>query len=256
MNKFAVCIALALLNGCGGSGGSGNGNSPVDDGNTNTDETENVAPPNSPNQYANSSVCVNPTLYQVGTKVITAHSSDNFPDHTDIDEVTEQLTYEGYADALKIETEGDDVDNLYVLFDDANKTITTLGQQLGSDIYSYKPNGLALDYDLNVSEERSYPTITVELNGEEQDILDVTHRYSGSETITVPAGTFDTCVMILEIVATTDGEERTGTFTQYVGVGNGLMIREELESKDASGNILWTDVEELVSATINGAPVR
>ena len=73
-----------------------------------------------------------------------------------------------------------------------------------------------------------------------------TVRYVGRQTVSVPAGTFETCRFDSTSTTTFNGESSTSSSTDYFGVGNGILIKNE------SGG----DMTELQSATINGAAIR
>jgi hypothetical protein len=67
-----------------------------------------------------------------------------------------------------------------------------------------------------------------------------TVKYLGRETVTVPAGTFETCKF----------EEDNGALLDWRGVGNGLMI------KKVENTPLGPQTFELKSGTVNGQPVK
>lgn len=79
------------------------------------------------------------------------------------------------------------------------------------------------------------------------DEVEKTRTYLGRETITVPAGTIETCKFRDEDV--TDlaaGGTDTSTTTRWFDVGTGLEVRQET----------GTVTEELVSGTQNGNPIE
>jgi len=78
----------------------------------------------------------------------------------------------------------------------------------------------------------NFPTSSTELTG--------TARYLGRQRVTVPAGTFDTCKF----------DEDNGGYFVWWGVGNGLMIKNELPTP------LGKQTYELISGTINGQGVK
>jgi hypothetical protein len=69
--------------------------------------------------------------------------------------------------------------------------------------------------------------------------LTSTTKYLGRETITVPAGAFETCKF-----------EDDGAELDWRGVGNGLLIRNEIPGP------LGVTRYELRSGTVNGQPVQ
>jgi hypothetical protein len=75
-----------------------------------------------------------------------------------------------------------------------------------------------------------------------------TTRYVGREAIDVPLGRLETCRFETE----SDDPRDRRPKTLWIGVGNGLVVRRTNHS--ASGE--YDEVEALVSAAINGEPVR
>ncbi|CZF80780.1 hypothetical protein [Grimontia marina] len=235
---FGVSITL-LLAGCGGGGGDGN----------------------TVSQRANSSACFNESLYNVGTvvnEVNTVIFNGASPsENSETTEVTQTTSYRGYSDAIEEKiTDGSGEDNrLYILADSTEKSVTTLGQILGSDEIIYRPSGFVLNYDLALGEKKTFPTVSEYENNVLSNTTDYSLEYLRTENITVPAGTFETCVLefVLDNVDSS-GDKLKVVFTQYIGVGNGITIREDFVSTDENGETT-TGSEKLVSATINGNPI-
>lgn len=91
-----------------------------------------------------------------------------------------------------------------------------------------------------------------------------TTRFFGLYTVTVPAGTFTTCRFDVETIrmpTTANGTSAKTYRTQYIGVGNGTLVRTDTYSSggtDVNG-VFNTPVAtwlELVSDTINGTPIE
>lgn len=240
MKSYLLFLSGALfLGGCGGSSGDGN----------------TVA------QRANSSACFNESLYSVGTVVNEVNAvifdGESLSNDSETTEVIQKTTYRGYPDAIEEKiTDGSGKDNrLYILVDTTDKNITTLGQVIDSDESTYRPNGLTLNFDLALGEKKTLPTVSEYENDVLSNTTDYSLEYLRTENITVPAGTFETCV--LQLVADnvdSKGDRIRAVFTQYIGVGNGITIREDVVSTVESGTT-FTSSETLVSATINGNPI-
>lgn len=77
-----------------------------------------------------------------------------------------------------------------------------------------------------------------------------TVTYEGRETVTVPAGTFETCRLTFEEVSRVEGlSEVEATSSVWLGVGFGLLVREiDDEDGDATETVL-------LSGSINGQPI-
>jgi hypothetical protein len=82
-----------------------------------------------------------------------------------------------------------------------------------------------------------------------------TIRYVGRENVTVPAGTFAACKFErLETYESDTGSRPTDDRTIWLGVSNGLVIREHHEIPTSGGQTA-NYVTELVEAAIDGEPV-
>lgn len=78
-----------------------------------------------------------------------------------------------------------------------------------------------------------------------QTQFSVKTTYNGQERITVAAGSFNACKFTDETTATVNGQASTGTTTTWLAVGSGQFLKSVSDS----------DTNELISASINGAPV-
>lgn len=246
MKKSLCLVALVVLSGCGDSDDGDNGGG--DESSNNDGVTNNSA-----------IACFNPALNAIGADVTMVksfsedgQSGQNF---TEREVVSGQVTYEGYTNAREVLLYGDStVNKSYIVSDESQQQVITLGQIIDGDEFIYKPSGIQLDYSLSLGETRIYPTVSEFINGAQAATYDISFTFEQNETITVPAGEFDTCLMTLNFEIVESGERINAVFTQNIGVGNGLMIREELISTSDSYSFSW--VKELVSATINGETVQ
>lgn len=75
---------------------------------------------------------------------------------------------------------------------------------------------------------------------------DETSTYVGRETVTVRAGTFETCRFDDTVTQTTQGQSSTSQSSNWFDTGSGLLVRQ------VSGDT----TSELVEGTINGTPIR
>ncbi|MCC4798245.1 hypothetical protein BCT30_14615 [Enterovibrio norvegicus] len=239
MKRSFFCVALVVLNGCGGSGSDTNSN-------------------NSGNSTS-AAACFNADLNAIGADVTVVNTrvvnGQSEPNYTERDVVSGQVTYEGYTNAREVLLYDDSVVNkAYIVSDESQQYVITLGQIIDGEEIIYKPNGIQLDYNLRAGETREYPTVSVLTNGTQTATYDISFTFEKNETITVPAGEFNTCLMTLTFDVVENGVSTNAVFTQNIGVSNGLMIREETNS--TAGNSTFTEVNELVSATINGETVQ
>lgn len=238
MRIYAIgLITPFVLSGCGGDSAS--------DDNASASVAANVT---------NSSACFNTELHKIGTEVIATYSKSggtgaiNITDHT---KLTGPVTYNGQNDVIAIEEVGEN-NTTYVVFDDSNKSVTTLGQIENGTETRYLPSGILLEYELNINETRTYPTISVTENGVHMETMDMAFTFLMTESVTVPAGTFETCKFNLTIKgAKPDGSSYTAEFIQHFGADNGIMIYDTWTVTSDNGPS-FSGTESLVSATING----
>ncbi|MEN0037320.1 MAG: hypothetical protein AAGC78_09635 [Cellvibrio sp.] len=73
-----------------------------------------------------------------------------------------------------------------------------------------------------------------------------TVTFKGTESVTVPAGTFNTCRFETSTKTTASGATSTGVSTTWITVNTGVSVRTEADG----------DVTELVSGTINGNAIK
>ncbi|MGF1769570.1 hypothetical protein L4D06_19575 [Enterovibrio makurazakiensis] len=253
MKLYLLGVSIALvLSGCGGGGGSDSGSGSGTD--TSTEDTPT-------GQVSNSSACFNEELYAVGTKVTEEYSEvvGNSQPMTESSttEITQITTYRGYTNAIEETTQdGESTDNrTYIVVDTSAGTITTIGQVLDNKEYTYRPSGLMINYALDRGEKKTYSTVTQFVNNVQTDTMDYSMEFLRSEEVTVPAGTFEACVMLLTFdVTSSEGVQSSTVFTQHLGVGNGITLKETFETTQLNGT-KTTGSEELLSATINGKSI-
>ncbi|CZF81178.1 hypothetical protein [Grimontia marina] len=241
MKKVGLGVLPLLLFGCGGS----------------DDPQDGIVFPDGDGTSLSS--CYNPTLNELGTETITNISKKAGlaqPVNVQEREVVQAVVdYEGQSGVLEVRLYDDTPDNrTYVVVDESSQAVTTLGQFFEGEMITYKPSGLAYFFDLASGESRTQPTITVYTDGVETGTMDVKMKYEKRETVTVPAGTFETCLVTLEIMLVDDGQESTALFKTNFGIGNGIAIRDELTA--SSNGTTLTTVDELISGTINGEPIQ
>jgi hypothetical protein len=73
-----------------------------------------------------------------------------------------------------------------------------------------------------------------------------TRTDQGRESVTVPAGTFDTCKIREEATNTINGQSSNAVSTSWYAVDTGVLVK----------NVAGTTTSELISAAINGQPVK
>ena len=131
------------------------------------------------------------------------------------------------------------------------KTETTVdGVPANSQEIEFVP-GLLTRYDLAAGESYSQTytsNSTVSFGGvpiTDSQSNDMTVKYIGVVTVSVPAGSFQACKFEEEVTGTASGTPFTGFRTYYLAVGKGVMVKEE------SGNVTTV----LVSGNIDGNPI-
>ncbi|MFA0413973.1 hypothetical protein AB4520_09185 [Vibrio renipiscarius] len=211
----------------------------------------------SASSLSNSSACFNTELHQVGTEVIATYAKTGGGgtlNRTEHSRLSGPVTYQGHNDVIAIEEVGKN-DTTYVVFDDSAKSVTTLGQIVDGTETEYLPSGLLLDYALEQNQTRTYPTVSVTENDVIVATMDVSFTFLMSESITVPAGTFDTCKFKLSIKGTeADGHSYETVFDQNIGVDNGILIHVSW-STITNNATSYAGTETLTSASINGNPI-
>ncbi|ANU36503.1 hypothetical protein RJD38_13805 [Vibrio scophthalmi] len=238
MRIYAIgLITPFVLSGCGGDSAS--------------DDTSVVS---STSNLTNSSACFNSELHQIDTEVITTyaeeigHSSTNVTEHT---RVAGPVSYNGHNNVITIEEVGTN-NTTYLIFDDSVKSVRTLAQRENGTETKYLPDGIVLEYALDKNETRTYPTVSVTESGVNAGTKDMTLTFIKSESITVPAGTFDTCKFQLTINGTeADGSSYETVFDQNIGIGSGITIRDTWTTTTDSG-ASFSGSDTLISATVNG----
>ncbi len=199
--------------------------------------------------------CFNPMLWQAGTEyTITSTESEG---GEFIGEFSSNLFVQGAgsfngrpATVLYVEDpDGTPDANEYYQIDFTTPSVNAIADEnlQGSDDSYVSDPGDLLRFDLEPGD--SFTATTTYTDGSANSSTGpYTVTYIGRETVTVPAGTFETCHF--QLIAA----ENTGTYIndEWLGVGNGLEILET----DSDGGSSPVNREELVSASINGTPVR
>ena len=159
--------------------------------------------------------------------------------------VLERTTYRGKS-ALRVDskhsTPGGDMVTAYFIVPGASKN-----QQLGSisslpAFYeSYAEPAIDIYKDMAVGETRSqsFTTFNSTVSGHIANTISVTNRvtYAGRETITVPAGTFETCKEVAEIISA----GRTVTVTHWLlASGKYAGLHAKLDATETTKlNVSW-----------------
>lgn len=234
------------------------------------DSTSYSAPPTdgevTPTEPSNTTslACLNPTLQTPGTTIDLEYASDAAIDFglNDVHEVVESVPeYKGFSDVLA-KREGQST--VYVKHDEVDQSVITLGQtdsDAGMEV-DYQPSGLKQHYNLEEGETKHYATVTMveTTDGEMKSYdADTSLKYVGRETITVPAGTFETCVFEHKFYVVQDDGISTDTlYTRYTGVDNGVTIKEitETTSSESEDVGLFNDTILLEKGNINGQAIQ
>lgn len=211
------------------------------------------------------SACFNPAVLQQGARVVT-RSRTRGPDGnftTDTDQVVDGTgTFAGNAATrvvLEVELSGEEggsgtaTNFLNINFN--NRRVRQFGSEVRTDgppeitiTTTFSPFEL-MRFDLapGQSYNQSYNIRTENsFRPDLETFRELSTSYLGRETITVPAGRFDTCRIEQQVTDTNSfGQPLRSTDTFWFGVGNGLVIREIVEGQTT----------ELVSARINGSSI-
>jgi len=129
--------------------------------------------------------------------------------------------------------------------------VDLLTPQAGNVITMHAP-GILTRFNLSKGQSysQSYNTdITTKVSGfdrTDSTQTDLKTTYLGTESVTVPAGTFKTCKFSSQRTTTTDAGPSTDNATTWFGVGNGQLIKEI--SEDTSSTLL--------DGEINGSPIK
>lgn len=108
---------------------------------------------------------------------------------------------------------------------------------------------VSLDLEVGDSYTNTYDQISrIEVAGfpiDSTQSISRTFTYLGRETITVAAGTFETCRISRTSTTTSDAGTIEGSTEEWLGVGTGMLIYQESDGTTT----------ELISASINGNPI-
>lgn len=212
-------------------------------------------------KYSNSSVCFNESLYQIGTEVVKEYATEfqgtALSNNSEKNKITGLTRFNGHSGVIEQTLDdGSGIQNqTYIVVDNDEKSVKTLGQTIGKKAFTYHPNGLTLNYNLGLGEKKVFPTVTEYADDVLSNTSDYTFAFLGAENITVQAGTFEACVFEFSINNVDEKGHRTNVvLTQHVGVGNGILLKEAFVLTGDHGERL-TGADTLVSATINGTTI-
>ena len=246
-----LVLSLLALSACGGGGSGGDAGT---------------------GGASSAATCFNSSLWRAGTRIVmTMENSYESPygNGTETISTTEDVlgttTFNGQTSVeVRREEVYEGYTNLYRVYYDVDTSIPSFSQ-LGdveafdsgaSYTYSYEPGLL---FRFNLSPGGTYSQQTTEIErferpGEspetETSSHDRTVTYRGLTTITVPAGTFDTC----EYEVLNEYDEGSETGTLYFDVKSGLVVLAEWTEED--GADIYIDRDELISASINGTAIQ
>ena len=249
----------------GGDDDSGDGGSGGDDGaNDDTDGGSDDGGGDSDGGSGALLDCVNPDFAVVGTRQLLDYrsttDSGSLEFTTDI-LVNRETSFEG-TPVLEALTEeqgatsssttqlytfdpATGLQRSYRVISEAASPAGTVTTTITFDPFMEEDFGLAVGEsdttEYTVRTETSIPGSPVQAPATETDVTR-TRTYTGRQTITVPAGTFETC-RVEEIVNRADGDENN---VIWFGVGSGVVIRQ---IGNADGDSTTT---ELLSGSING----
>lgn len=205
--------------------------------------------------------CLNPRLFEVGAreqrKTVAVDGDDEYRTAYDV-LATRETSFNGETvielKTLLEESEGGEVYREtfydYVRLSDDGRRRLDFGSTDDDGDGSYNDPAVVFRYDLEPGAEYVQTFYDRDCDaaqcggtnaGQGGDRIVRTIRYLGRETITVPAGQFATCKFSFRDEGNDDAD---GTI--WLGVGNGLLIREEAD---------FGYVEEMTEAAIDGEPV-
>ena len=289
VSKYSLLLSLVIaVTACGGGNGDGSTESEdgdqsagLEDGDNSTDTDTDTGTDTGTDTEGTISACFNSDLITAGTRVIRTtlmpsdeHRSEDWIKR-EVTEAVGQTTYEGVAvleSIYLIDTKTDSGDLVsesnmtrYDIYNVSESTIATFASEYESVTYNdgnihrasgvtrYSPAGFT--YSFGLSEGQSF---SEEWVGTDEGSLGTTTisysrtgTYVGVETLTVLAGTFQTCrfdstlVQVLSIEGS-DDLTYTTEMTNWLLVGAGILIQSEFNG-EISG--------QLQSATINDVDV-
>jgi len=231
---------------------------------------DNTPPPS--NSGSSAAACFNPTVWASGTELSLSYvDTENFSGQTFTESnsyvrtVGGQTTFDGRTAQQFTETDSSgDVDMFYAQIDNQRPSVNVIGSEFrdssgDTDRDTFDP-GLLFRFDLQPGESYTQQvTYTNEysFNGQTEtssSTQQITTTYRGRTTVTVPAGTFETCELDWSLTITEQGETYTFDQTFHFGVDNGLFILTTDSYDDGTSSFTYRS--ELQSATINGTSVR
>ncbi|WP_331344215.1 hypothetical protein [Cellvibrio sp. UBA7661] len=218
----------------------------------------------------NAASCFNPDLITSGYRNVLSYKTTdgetgavvNFTSNT---EVKGSATFNGKSaiesvsqthatgDAPSISTTKNyfKVDNSAKRFSYYGSQVDTTAPVASSSTLTIAPERIER-FDLNAGESYTQKysiTSTVQVLGFPATVTsdyDSTVTFKGTESVTVPAGTFDACRFETNTKSTTSNITTTSVYINWVTVNSGVSIKTESEG----------DVTELVSGSINGSAIK
>ena len=272
---FVLMIGALLLAGCGGGSsgsnptadaGTGTGTDPGTGADPGTDPGTGADPGTDPGTGASGSAldCLNPQLLAAGT---TFQTTTRTVDDEETTVLTSTATVMGddffngqSVTRVSVAVTGDEefTADHFMRIQDGSAGLTYGAEMtLGDFVTTIVNDPYALErFDLSAGQSYSHSytsTVTYTDTASMTELMMIKSEiqtettYVGRETITVEAGTFDTCrfdeTMTIQVVGFPVPNTVNGT--TWIGVGNGLQIMSMDDEEDI----------ELLSASINGTPV-
>lgn len=220
--------------------------------------------------------CFNEVLLTTGTSIMQSYNSttsNGSASFTDNRTVTGQKQFNGET---AIETDGTTETTVsngttssartqtYSQLNTGSSTFNTLGTVTMAAAEGFNVNSTSTfepkrvdRYNLNAGDSytQNY-TITTESSVGSNTFTSTnqvksTVTYLGNESVTVPAGTFDSCKVQDVEENTSGGSTTTFTTTNWYDVGSGLLLKVVAEDDESND----TTTTELVSGSVNGAAI-
>lgn len=217
---------------------------------------------NEKNPLITASDCYNNQLSQVGTRVITEFTihnngvlQNNLYENKKVESTTTFEGVSGVSEINSFDQAGVVVGSTaFIKYDDTQKNLLALGSIENSVTTVLKPSGILRQMNISVGDKQYVPTVTFVKAGIEISTLEMSYTFLGNETVTVPAGTFNTCKFEIVTSDTVNGLTSSKVTIQNIGMGNAMTIKETSTITQANNSKIIL-LQELVSATINGTAI-
>lgn len=218
----------------------------------------------------NAASCFNPDLITSGYRNVLSYKTTdgetgavvNFTSNTEVKgsatfngksaiESVSQTQATGDAPSISTTKNYFKVDNSAKRFSYYGSQVDTTAPVASSSTLTIAPERIER-FDLNAGESYTQKysiTSTVQVLGFPATVTsdyDSTVTFKGTESVTVPAGTFDACRFETNTKSTTSNITTTSVYINWVTVNSGVSIKTESEG----------DVTELVSGSINGVAIQ